>query len=50
MGIIGTDNFAYLQHRGLGQLKAAGIAAILDHHALPGVATPSQSFAGRRVN
>ncbi|KAF5316798.1 hypothetical protein D9619_006733 [Psilocybe cf. subviscida] len=33
--------------RGLGQLKAAGITAILDHHALPGVASPQQMFAGR---
>jgi len=33
--------------RGLGQLKEAGIAVILDHHALPGVATSEQMFAGR---
>ncbi|KAF8909279.1 glycoside hydrolase family 5 protein [Gymnopilus junonius] len=36
--------------RGLKQLKAAGIAAILDHHALPGVATSGQEFAGRCTN
>jgi hypothetical protein len=33
--------------RGLRQLKAAGIAVILDHHALPGVAASKQMFAGR---
>jgi len=33
--------------RGLEQLKKAGIAVILDHHALPGVASPNQMFAGR---
>lgn len=33
--------------RGLQQLAAAGIAVILDHHALPGVASPNQMFAGR---
>lgn len=33
--------------RGLKQLKAAGIRAILDHHALPGVQTPNQQFTGR---
>ncbi|KAF9779204.1 glycoside hydrolase family 5 protein [Thelephora terrestris] len=32
---------------GLGWLKEAGIAAILDHHALPGVSADSQMFAGR---
>ncbi|KZT58409.1 glycoside hydrolase family 5 protein [Calocera cornea HHB12733] len=32
--------------RGLEMLKAANIAVILDHHALPGVATPLQMFAG----
>ncbi|OCH93675.1 glycoside hydrolase family 5 protein [Obba rivulosa] len=31
---------------GLQMLKNAGIQAILDHHALPGVQTPSQSFTG----
>lgn len=36
--------------RGLKQLKAAGIAVMLDHHALPGVATPGQMFAGRCTN
>ncbi|KAF9483040.1 glycoside hydrolase family 5 protein [Pholiota conissans] len=36
--------------RGLKQLKKAGIAAILDHHALPGVASPGQMFAGRCTN
>ncbi|KAH9479277.1 Glucan endo-1,6-beta-glucosidase B [Psilocybe cubensis] len=36
--------------RGLKQLKASGIAAILDHHALPGVASPGQMFAGRCTN
>ncbi|KAF8997858.1 glycoside hydrolase superfamily [Cyathus striatus] len=33
--------------RGLQQLKDAGIAVILDHHALPGVQTANQMFAGR---
>ncbi|KAG2072055.1 glycoside hydrolase family 5 protein [Suillus decipiens] len=32
--------------RGLGWLKDAGIQAIVDHHALPGVQTPNQMFAG----
>jgi len=32
--------------RGLSQLKAAGISAILDHHALPGVQTAGQMFTG----
>ncbi|KAF7370971.1 Glycoside hydrolase family 5 protein [Mycena sanguinolenta] len=32
--------------RGLQQLNAAGIVAILDHHALPGVAAVNQMFAG----
>lgn len=36
-----------LQKEGLGWLKDAGIAAILDHHALPGVAAENQMFAGR---
>jgi hypothetical protein len=31
-------------------LKEAGIAVILDHHALPGVATSEQMFAGRWIN
>ncbi|OCB87636.1 glycoside hydrolase family 5 protein [Sanghuangporus baumii] len=33
--------------RGLKQLKGAGIKAILDHHALPGIQTPGQQFTGR---
>ncbi|KAL0959245.1 hypothetical protein HGRIS_014518 [Hohenbuehelia grisea] len=33
--------------RGLTQLKKAGISVVLDHHALPGVHTPNQMFAGR---
>lgn len=33
--------------RGLKQLRGAGIGAILDHHALPGVQTPQQMFTGR---
>ncbi|PAV19754.1 glycoside hydrolase family 5 [Pyrrhoderma noxium] len=32
--------------RGLRQLKDAGIKVMLDHHALPGVQTPNQMFAG----
>ncbi|KAI5895668.1 glycoside hydrolase [Schizophyllum commune H4-8] len=32
--------------RGLLQLKEAGIDAILDHHALPGVQSPNQMFTG----
>jgi len=35
----------YLQ-QGLKMLSDAGIVAILDHHALPGVQTPDQSFTG----
>jgi hypothetical protein len=34
----------------LQQLNKAGIVAILDHHALPGVQQPGQQFAGRSVN
>ncbi|KAJ8518078.1 hypothetical protein ONZ45_g4797 [Pleurotus djamor] len=33
--------------RGLTQLNKAGIVAILDHHALPGVQTAQQMFTGR---
>ncbi|KAL0953905.1 hypothetical protein HGRIS_005072 [Hohenbuehelia grisea] len=33
--------------RGLRQLHEAGIVAILDHHALPGVQTANQMFTGR---
>ncbi|KAJ7708852.1 glycoside hydrolase family 5 protein [Mycena rosella] len=33
--------------RGLKQLQNAGIVAILDHHALPGVQTANQMFTGR---
>ncbi|KAJ6474668.1 glycoside hydrolase family 5 protein [Mycena vitilis] len=33
--------------RGLQQLQKAGIVAILDHHALPGVQTAGQMFTGR---
>ncbi|KAF8914461.1 glycoside hydrolase family 5 protein [Mucidula mucida] len=33
--------------RGLRQLAHAGIAVILDHHALPGVQSPNQMFTGR---
>ncbi|EUC58893.1 glycoside hydrolase family 5 protein [Rhizoctonia solani AG-3 Rhs1AP] len=33
--------------KGLGWLKKKGIHVMLDHHALPGVATPNQMFAGR---
>jgi len=33
--------------RGLTQLSKAGIVAILDHHALPGVQSPQQQFTGR---
>ncbi|KAH7918458.1 glycoside hydrolase family 5 protein [Leucogyrophana mollusca] len=36
---------AYLR-RGLSWLQDAGIVAILDHHALPGVQTPGQQFTG----
>ncbi|KAL1733638.1 glycoside hydrolase superfamily [Schizophyllum commune] len=32
--------------RGLLQLREAGIDAILDHHALPGVQSPNQMFTG----
>lgn len=30
-------------------MKDAGLEVILDHHALPGVSTPNQMFAGRYV-
>ncbi|KAJ7173673.1 glycoside hydrolase family 5 protein [Mycena filopes] len=33
--------------RGLMQLREAGIVAILDHHALPGVQTANQMFTGQ---
>jgi len=33
--------------KGLGWLREAGIAVILDHHALPGIAAENQMFAGR---
>ncbi|KZT69273.1 glycoside hydrolase family 5 protein [Daedalea quercina L-15889] len=36
---------AYLQ-KGVQMLADAGIQVILDHHALPGVQTPDQSFTG----
>lgn len=39
----------YIQRRGLEQLYDAGITAILDHHALPGVQDPGQQFTGRLV-
>jgi hypothetical protein len=45
-----THHSDRLQKEGLGWLKEAGIAAILDHHALPGVAADSQMFAGRCVH
>jgi aryl-phospho-beta-D-glucosidase BglC (GH1 family) len=32
--------------RGLNMFKDAGINVMIDHHALPGVATPGQMFAG----
>ena len=38
-----------LQRRGLQQLNDAGIVAILDHHALPGVQDALQMFTGRFV-
>jgi hypothetical protein len=34
----------------LQQLSKAGIVAILDHHALPGVQDPGQQFTGRSAN
>ncbi|KAF9224170.1 glycoside hydrolase family 5 protein [Gyrodon lividus] len=40
---------AYLR-RGLSWLQDAGIQAILDHHALPGVQTPGQMFTGNCTN
>ncbi|KAH7922227.1 glycoside hydrolase family 5 protein [Leucogyrophana mollusca] len=40
---------AYLR-RGLQWLQEAGIQAILDHHALPGVQTPGQMFTGDCTN
>lgn len=39
-----------VQKEGLKWLKEAGIVAILDHHALPGVAAENQMFAGRCVH
>ncbi|KAJ7500884.1 glycoside hydrolase family 5 protein [Mycena galericulata] len=40
---------AYLR-QGLQLLQNAGIVAILDHHALPGIQTPGQMFTGRCTN
>ncbi|KAG6896464.1 hypothetical protein C0992_008115 [Termitomyces sp. T32_za158] len=37
----------FFHRRGLQQLSKAGIVAILDHHALPGVQDPQQQFTGR---
>lgn len=37
------------QRRGLQWLQDAGIQAILDHHAPPGVQTPLQQFTGKYV-
>jgi aryl-phospho-beta-D-glucosidase BglC (GH1 family) len=48
-----TDPFPYrkllhsLQKEGLHWLREAGIAVILDHHALPGVSSDNQMFAGQ---
>jgi hypothetical protein len=36
-----------LQKEGLQWLREAGIAVILDHHALPGVSSENQMFAGQ---
>jgi len=45
----GTANHGLhrLQREGLKWLDDAGIAVIIDHHALPGVAAENQMFAGR---
>ena len=44
----GTNGYLLrLQREGLEWLKDAGMAVILVHHALPGVATDNQMFAGR---
>ncbi|KAG5350032.1 hypothetical protein C0989_000562 [Termitomyces sp. Mn162] len=40
-------NTVRIPRRGLQQLGKAGIVAILDHHALPGVQDPQQQFTGR---
>jgi len=37
------------QANGLDMLRKAGIQAILDHHALPGVQVANQMFAGKCV-
>ena len=38
-----------LQANGLDMLRKAGIQAILDHHALPGVQVAGQMFTGKYV-
>jgi len=38
-----------LQANGLDMLRKAGIQAILDHHALPGVQVANQMFTGKCV-
>ena len=45
----GAGHLYHSQREGLKWLKDAGIAVILDHHALPGVSSPGQMFAGRWV-
>ena len=39
----------HLQANGLDMLRNAGIQVILDHHALPGVQSVDQMFAGKCV-
>ena len=45
--LLVTVRLQDVQKRGLRQLKAANIAAILDLHAGPGVQTPGHQFTGR---
>jgi glucan endo-1,6-beta-glucosidase len=45
--VFALTNVLLSQKRGLRQLKAAGIQAILDHHAPPGAQAVNQQFAGQ---
>ncbi len=47
MDVFLSNRSLVWQKRGLSQLKAVGIQAILDHHGLPGVQTANQQFTGR---
>jgi len=44
-----ASHLPHLQREGLEWLNEVGMAIILDHHALPGVSSENQMFAGRWV-